>query len=139
MADFKDCPKCGGKYLGWSCPKCDRDRIIAKYDWPEEKKKRFLAEPYSGKYIFPAGQDPSEKFPPDDPRNTYFTAEEDDTIKCPKCRSSQVTANNKGFGLGKAAVGGLLLGPVGLLGGLIGSKKVMITCLKCGHRWQPGG
>jgi tellurium resistance protein TerD len=61
-----------------------------------------------------------------------------DEIRCPKCGSTQITASNKGFGLGKAAVGGILLGPVGLLGGLIGSKKVVVSCLKCGHQWQPG-
>lgn len=41
-------------------------------------------------------------------------------LKCPKCKSTNLTANTKGFGLGKAAVGGILLGPVGLLGGLYG-------------------
>lgn len=61
-----------------------------------------------------------------------------DEIKCPKCGSTQITAGKKGFGLGKAAGGALLLGPVGLLGGMIGSKKVKITCLKCGHEWKPG-
>ncbi len=61
-----------------------------------------------------------------------------DEIRCPKCGSTQIAAGNKGFGLGKAAAGGLLLGPVGLLGGLIGSKKVMITCLKCGYKWEAG-
>ncbi len=62
----------------------------------------------------------------------------DEKIKCPKCGSSQISVNNKGFGLGKAAAGGILLGPVGLLGGLIGSKKIKITCLKCGHSWKVG-
>ena len=32
-----------------------------------------------------------------------------DEIKCPKCGSTQITAQNKGFGLGKAAIGGLAL------------------------------
>ena len=59
-------------------------------------------------------------------------------VKCPKCGSTQLTANKKGFRLGKAAVGGLLLGPVGLLGGVVESGKVLITCLKCGHQWKPG-
>lgn len=62
---------------------------------------------------------------------------EDEAVRCPRCRSTQITANKKGYGLGKGVAGGLLLGPVGLLGGFIGSKKVMITCLKCGHQWKP--
>jgi tellurium resistance protein TerD len=49
-----------------------------------------------------------------------------------------LAANKKGFGLGKAAAGGILLGPVGLLGGLIGGKKIYITCLKCGNVFEPG-
>ena len=61
----------------------------------------------------------------------------EDLISCPRCGSTQLTANKKGFGLGKAAAGGLLLGPVGLLGGFLGSNKVVITCLKCGHQWKP--
>ena len=57
-------------------------------------------------------------------------------VCCPKCGSNQIYADRKGFGLGKAAAGGLLLGPVGLLGGMLGSKKVVITCLTCGHKWS---
>lgn len=57
-------------------------------------------------------------------------------LKCPKCGSTNLTANNKGFGLGKAAVDGILLGPVGLLGGLVGSKKAVFICLKCGKQFQ---
>jgi len=59
-------------------------------------------------------------------------------ISCPKCYSTQLTANKKGFGLGKAAVGGILTGGIGLLGGFIGSGKVKITCLKCGYSWTAG-
>ena len=62
----------------------------------------------------------------------------EEEVKCPKCGSTQLSADKKGFGLGKAAGGALLLGPVGLLGGLIGSKKVMITCMKCGKQWKAG-
>jgi len=63
---------------------------------------------------------------------------QEEQIKCPQCRSTQLTANQKGFGIGKAAIGGILTGGIGLLGGFIGSKKVKITCLKCGHSWKPG-
>ena len=59
-------------------------------------------------------------------------------IMCPRCNSTNLTANKKGFGVGKAVVGGLLLGGVGLLGGFVGSEKVRITCLSCGHSWIAG-
>ena len=62
----------------------------------------------------------------------------EEKIKCPKCSSTQLTANKKGFGLAKAAIGGLLTGGIGLLGGFIGSGKVKITCLNCGHSWKAG-
>ena len=62
---------------------------------------------------------------------------DDEPIRCPRCRSTQITANKKGFGVGKGIAGGILLGPVGLLGGFLGSGKVKITCLKCGYTWKP--
>lgn len=61
---------------------------------------------------------------------------ENGEVCCPMCKSPQIVANKKGFGLGKAAAGGLLLGPVGLLGGIIGSGKIVVTCLKCGYKWK---
>lgn len=62
----------------------------------------------------------------------------EDEIRCPKCGSTQLTANKKGFGIGKALVGGLLTGGIGLLAGGIGSKKIEITCLKCGKKFKAG-
>lgn len=53
--------------------------------------------------------------------------EDEQPVRCLRCRNTQLTANRKGFGLGKVAAGGLLLGPVGLLGGFL-SRKVKITC-----------
>ena len=61
-----------------------------------------------------------------------------DQVCCPLCGSSRIQAGRKGYGVGKAAAGALLLGPVGLLGGFIGSSKVKVTCLKCGHVFAPG-
>jgi len=58
-------------------------------------------------------------------------------IVCPSCHSTQVTAGKKGFGIGKAVVGGVLLGPVGLLAGFIGSKNMEFFCLSCKTRWSP--
>jgi len=62
----------------------------------------------------------------------------EDVVRCPKCGSTQLAADKKGFGLGKAIVGGVLTGGVGLLAGFIGSRKVLVTCLKCGNQWEAG-
>jgi tellurium resistance protein TerD len=59
-------------------------------------------------------------------------------LKCKKCGSTQLTANKKGFGAGKALIGAAFTGGIGLLGGFIGSKKIKITCLNCGNSWKAG-
>jgi tellurium resistance protein TerD len=59
-------------------------------------------------------------------------------IKCPNCHSTQITANQSGYSYGKAAAGAILIGAVGFLVGGMGSKKILVTCLNCGHSWQPG-
>lgn len=60
-------------------------------------------------------------------------------VCCPKCGSSQLTANKKGFSLGKAVAGGVLLVPIaGIATGMIGKNKIIITCLNCGKQFKPG-
>ncbi|MDQ2718215.1 MAG: hypothetical protein M3Z26_00435 [Bacteroidota bacterium] len=59
-------------------------------------------------------------------------------IKCPKCQSTQVIANKKGFSGGKAVGGAIITGGIGLLAGTIGSNKIKITCLSCGYQFNPG-
>lgn len=66
---------------------------------------------------------------------------EDGQLACPKCGCTSLTGNKKGFGVGKAMVGTALttmvgLGPLGLIAGNKGSKKVWVTCMHCGHRWK---
>ena len=58
--------------------------------------------------------------------------------RCPKCRSTSITVNKKGFGVGKALVGGALTGGIGLLAGGVGANKIQCTCLACGHKFKAG-
>lgn len=56
--------------------------------------------------------------------------------ECPKCKAvayHPVMQQKKGFSVGKAVTGSVLLGPVGLLGGALGKKKTMYQCQNCGY------
>lgn len=57
---------------------------------------------------------------------------------CPKCLSTSISADKKGFGIGKAVVGASLTGGLGLMAGNLNAKKVRCTCLKCGYQWMAG-
>ncbi|MDR1638904.1 MAG: hypothetical protein LBT59_04335 [Clostridiales bacterium] len=60
--------------------------------------------------------------------------------RCPICSESakwiKVESSSKGFSVGKAIVGGVLLGPFGLLGGALGKSKETYTCAKCGFKHE---
>lgn len=55
---------------------------------------------------------------------------------CPKCGSASLSTHQKGFGFGRGALGASFGLDVGLFAGGIGSKKLYVTCLNCGHRWK---
>lgn len=59
-------------------------------------------------------------------------------VHCPKCNSDQIFAGKKGFSAGKAVAGAVLTGGIGVVAGAIGSNKVKLTCLNCGHVFKPG-
>ena len=56
--------------------------------------------------------------------------------KCPMCGEKvgwkQVDDSKKDFSVGKAAVGGILFGPMGLIGGALGKKHDAYCCKECG-------
>lgn len=59
-------------------------------------------------------------------------------VCCPKCGSASVTAQKKGFGFVRGAIGMSVGIDVGLVAGGLGANKVILTCMNCGHQWKPG-
>jgi len=120
MSDYKiiKCPKCSYESLDEFdiCPLCGL--IIKKYHEKQRERTEIVRRSETTK-VRPCLLD-------------------DEPIRCPQCGSAQLSWNKNGFGFGKAAVGGILLGPFGLLAGGIGKNKITCTCLKCGNSWQPG-
>lgn len=55
---------------------------------------------------------------------------------CPKCGMGimhSVSERKGGFSGGKALVGAVIAGPIGLAAGALGKKKVLYQCNKCGY------
>lgn len=67
-------------------------------------------------------------------------------MHCPKCGSTSISSNKKGYGVVKGAIGaglGLATGTIALTAvgaglGNIGRGKVVCTCMKCGYKWKAG-
>jgi hypothetical protein len=57
-------------------------------------------------------------------------------INCPKCGSPRTIINKKGFNVGNAILGGILLTPIGALLGFAGSNKLIGKCLDCHFNWK---
>lgn len=58
-------------------------------------------------------------------------------IKCPRCNSTNIHVDKKGFSVGKAALGAVVFGGIGVLAGGIGSNDIKCTCLSCGNQFKP--
>lgn len=62
--------------------------------------------------------------------------------RCPQCGGNylhEVDTQRKGFCVGKAIGGAVLLGPVGLLAGALGKKKSLYICRNCGFQHEYDG
>ena len=65
-------------------------------------------------------------------------AAEDGVACCPRCGSTSLSLNKKGFGGGKATAGMLTFGLGGAVAGTYGMNRMKITCLNCGYKYKPG-
>lgn len=74
------------------------------------------------------------------------SAQYNSLAKCPRCGSTSLSGNTKGYGVVKGGLGALALGTVtggvgtviGLGAGNIGRKKVQCTCMQCGYKFKAG-
>ncbi len=60
--------------------------------------------------------------------------------ECPKCRAAYamrpIGERQGGFSGGKAVVGALIAGPIGVAAGALGKKKTTYQCAKCGYTME---
>lgn len=57
-------------------------------------------------------------------------------IFCPKCHSTKVYVDKKGYSLKKGIIGTIAIGPIGLIAGKHKSNNLKCTCIKCGYSWE---
>lgn len=67
----------------------------------------------------------------------------DNTVHCPKCKSTSISYDTKKLSIGRGVVGGLIGSTVNPIGTAVGvtvgglsSKKGYCVCLNCGKRWK---
>ena len=140
------CHKCGTEIFGNFCSNCGASTIP-----PQAEAKKIIDDAYAkaipstkntngfwARAAEQARQQQLEKaHEKQELKERIKQMDRDGIAYCPKCYSTSLSANKKGFGIGKAIIGASVA-PIGLIAGNIGSKKVRVTCLKCGHQFWPG-
>lgn len=109
---------------------------------PEIKRLSVAMREYNGKNVFDSPkfvfnkiQDPIFMQAVMEYKHKIGSDEDDNRVRCPRCGSKDIKVTEKGFGFGKAAAGGCLLGPLGLLFGGFGRKQSKLVCQNCGNRF----
>lgn len=57
-------------------------------------------------------------------------------VYCPYCLGEKLMYGEAGFSGGKALVGSVLAGPIGVLAGTLGKNDLQISCMECGSRFE---
>ena len=118
--DLMICPKCGKTIKGDAkfCGYCGK-KIIASKSVP------ISSSTTPGKII--------SSFPESQQVSTAKTSEnENNAAKCKYCGSTSLQAMKRGAKVGRAVVGALLVGPLGIAAGGVGMNNIKIVCLNCG-------
>lgn len=56
-------------------------------------------------------------------------------IGCPKCKRPMIPISERtgGFSGGKAVIGAVVAGPIGIAAGALGKKRTLYRCSNCGY------
>ena len=55
---------------------------------------------------------------------------------CPQCGCPNVTPDRRGYSVIAGIAGDLLVGPIGLLAGVVGENEIILSCTNCNHKWR---
>ncbi len=152
-----ECPNCGSymKFqkkteleLPWYCPKCkdytlekkQEIEIISIEQLPEKQRELQIQMQIAN---LKAQQ---EQIYLQQQQLQMQKIQYDSMVKCPKCGSTSITGQKKGYGVVKGGLGAAALGAmtggvgaiVGLGAGNIGRKKIQCTCMNCGYKFKAG-
>ena len=129
------CVKCGAAstYGAKLCERCSEEPI--NYPALSSPNSTQYLPTYQQTYSQPYPQQLTQNYPTYETPQQYQSQTHEEAIRCPRCGSQHISYERSGYGWGKGMIGAVLLGPIGLLGGMIGSKKIRITCIKCGNYW----
>jgi|WetSurMetagenome_2_1015567.scaffolds.fasta_scaffold295929_2 hypothetical protein len=135
---MKQCPNCGSTTLTNFAKKCSRCHTLLDESCIVPPNEQFKVTWNAvSKSLNQTKQETDKK--KDEEKERCAEMDKQGTVYCPKCHSTSLSIGQKGFGVGNAAAGAFLTGNLlGLAAGAIGSNKVRITCLKCGHKFYPG-
>lgn len=130
----KRCPTCGNKKDFSILSKGDSDaihKLQAKVPHPKEE----LTAKWKSSATIKLSTDQAQK---NIKKQQIKECRAKGIVCCPKCGSTSVTAQKKGFSFAKGAIGATVGLEVGILAGGIGADKVILACMNCGHQWKPG-
>ena len=132
-ASIRYCTSCGSKLNpeALTCEVCGapaKNAVEAPLEPQESHFTTSVSQRRSEANHLPGTEPPTER---------AFSNQTQTMPRCPICGSTALSAGKKGGGIGKAAAGAIIAGPIGLLAGGIGMNKLVITCLNCGHTFEP--
>lgn len=111
---------------------------ISPKNWPARQGRESRVPNEYDKGIY-RGEDPimlAKKYPYAMQATRVAENEANGIFGCPKCGSTNVLCEGRDFSVGAAAVGGILMGDVGLYAGVGSGKNLNFTCLECGETWK---